>query len=114
MEALVRWEHPTRGLRPPSEFIPVAEENGLIVQLGQWVLEAACRQARIWQTQYPEHSGLVIAVNLSGRQFTQPNLADMVAQTLKATGLDPRCLELEITESIALGSTEATVATLRS
>jgi diguanylate cyclase (GGDEF)-like protein len=100
MEALVRWQHPERGLIPPGEFIPFAEETGLIVPLGNWVLQAACVQNRAWQQRGIDN--LVIAVNISGVQFQQSDLVETVAQALKLSGLAPRCLELEITESVVM------------
>ncbi|MGH2831239.1 MAG: putative bifunctional diguanylate cyclase/phosphodiesterase, partial [Solirubrobacteraceae bacterium] len=108
VEALIRWQHPQRGLIPPMDFIPVAEQTGQIVPLGKWVLATACRQARDWQAQ-----GLRVrmAVNLSARQFAAPDLVDFVARTLKETGLDPSLLELELTESV-LVEDEASVGIL--
>jgi diguanylate cyclase (GGDEF)-like protein/PAS domain S-box-containing protein len=111
LEALLRWQHPRRGLVSPATFIPVAEETGLIVPIGQWVLEEACRQVRVWQDQYPTVPPLVMSVNLSGRQFQHPNLVADVARTLRETGLDPHCLKLEITESLLMRDVEAAVAT---
>ena len=99
-EALVRWRHPERGLVPPMEFIPVAEEMGLIVPIGQGVLHEACRQLREWQRRFPRTEPLAMAVNLSPKQFTQPNLVTHVADALSQHGLPPRCLRLEITESM--------------
>ncbi len=110
-EALVRWEHPDRGLLAPAEFIPIAEETGLIVELGRWVLKQACEQARIWQQANPEVE-LGIAVNLSPRQFRDPRLIDDVAAALVGTGLDAHALTLEITESVLLDDREAAVACL--
>jgi len=99
-EALVRWNHPERGRVSPGEFIPMAEEMGLIAPLGEWVLETACRQTKAWQTQgLPP---LRVAVNLSARQFEQKNLTERVSQILKETNLDPKCLELELTEGLIL------------
>jgi diguanylate cyclase (GGDEF)-like protein len=98
-EALVRWEHPERGLVQPADFIPVAEETGLIVPMGRWVLFEACRQAREWQSLYPREDPLSISVNLSARQFSQPGLVDQIAQALESTGLVPSSLRLEITEA---------------
>ncbi|HLO48457.1 MAG TPA: EAL domain-containing protein [Kamptonema sp.] len=99
-EALVRWQHPDRGLVSPSSFISLAEETGLIIPLGSWVLREACRQTRAWQLQFPCDSPLSISVNLSGQQFSQPDLIDKFKQILQDTGLDGRSLKLEITESV--------------
>lgn len=106
MEALVRWQHPEWGLVSPAKFIPLAEETGLIVPLGEWVLQRAAAQNKAWQ-----EAGLPpvrVAVNLSARQFLQPDLVGMVAQVLQATGLSPQCLELEITETVAMRDAEFT------
>jgi diguanylate cyclase (GGDEF)-like protein/PAS domain S-box-containing protein len=105
-EALVRWQHPERGLVMPGEFIQLAEESGLILRIGEWVLREACRRAQ------RAGRGLQVSVNLSPRQFNDPKLAETVAQALEETGLAPRLLELEITESTAMQHTEATLATL--
>jgi diguanylate cyclase (GGDEF)-like protein/excisionase family DNA binding protein len=112
LEALVRWQHPTRGLVPPLSFIPLAEETGLIIPLGRWVLETACRQARAWRDAMPL-SGLVMSVNLSARQFTQPDLVDQVAAILAETGLPAHLLELEITETVLMDQSEAGTRALR-
>ncbi|MCC6329258.1 MAG: EAL domain-containing protein, partial [Acidobacteria bacterium] len=98
-EALIRWDHPTRGILPPSEFIPIAEENGLIFKLGQWTVQESCRQMREWQQLYPKAENLTVAVNLSSKEFRQPELAEKVAASLRSTGLPGKCLKLEITES---------------
>jgi diguanylate cyclase (GGDEF)-like protein/PAS domain S-box-containing protein len=113
MEALVRWQHPVRGLVPPSEFISLAEESGLILPLGQWVLHEACRQVREWQQEVPGASELMVSVNLSPRQFKHPQLLDDIKCALENTGFAPHCLKLEITESVGLDNTEATVNTLK-
>ena len=111
-EALVRWKHPKRGLIAPSEFIPVAEEMGLIVPLGQWVLEQACRQAALWRAEYPIDGAVTMGVNLSPRQFQQPNLVENVERALHKAGLAPESLKLEITEGVAMRDAEATIVTL--
>jgi diguanylate cyclase (GGDEF)-like protein/PAS domain S-box-containing protein len=114
MEALVRWEHPERGLLTPKGFVPVAEESGLIVPIGRMVLEKACRQAQAWQERYATEEPLVMCVNISARQFQHPELAQDVARVLQQTGLEPRCLQLEITESVVMEDVESTLDTLRS
>jgi diguanylate cyclase (GGDEF)-like protein len=113
-EALVRWQDPKRGLRPPNEFIPVAEQTGLIVPLGQWVLETACRQLARWSQHWPEADGLHMAVNLSAQQFAQPHLITSVDQALMTTGLSGRHLRLEITEGTLLANEEIAFHTLHS
>ncbi len=113
LEALARWRHPTRGLLPPAEFIPLAEETGLIVPLGRQVLAEACRQARAWQAASPRDPSVLVCVNLSARQFAHPGLVGDVARALEASGLAPGSLGLEITESAAMSAAEATLATLR-
>jgi EAL domain-containing protein (putative c-di-GMP-specific phosphodiesterase class I) len=110
MEALLRWEHPEHGLLQPAEFIPLAEESGLIVPVGEWALEEACRQNQEWMTAGFEP--LVVAVNLSLRQFQQQHVEDVTARILRATGLDPSLLELEVTESLAMQDPERVCATL--
>ncbi len=111
MEALVRWEHPERGTVFPAEFIPYAEETGLIVPIGEWVLRTACAQNKAWQDAgFPP---LRVTVNLSARQFQQKDLVETVDRILKETGLDPRWLELEITETVAMQDVEHTISTLR-
>lgn len=114
-EALVRWEHPQRGLISPGEFIPLAEETGSIVPLGAWVLREACRQFAAWQAQFPDATQagqLKISVNLSGKQFLQIDLVEQVDRILKETGLDPICLKLEITESVLMKDTQSAIETL--
>ncbi|MBT8228231.1 MAG: EAL domain-containing protein [Dactylosporangium sp.] len=112
VEALVRWQHPTQGLTGPSEFIPLAESTGLIVPLGRWVLQRACAQAVAWQRAWPIASGLRVSVNLSARQFQYSGLVEDVAKVLRTTGITPSSVVLEITESLLMLDTEATVATL--
>jgi diguanylate cyclase (GGDEF)-like protein/PAS domain S-box-containing protein len=112
MEALVRWQHPTRGLLPPIEFIGVAEESGLIVPLGRWVLTEACRQTASWRAEYPEASGLTVSVNLSTRQLLESNLVRQVREVLEETGLDPSALVLEITEGSLMQDVTATAVKL--
>jgi diguanylate cyclase (GGDEF)-like protein/PAS domain S-box-containing protein len=112
VEALVRWDHPQRGIIFPDEFIPVAEATGLIVPLGEWVLGEACRQTHSWHVEHPDLARLTVAVNLSGRQITQSDLVSVVANILADTGLDPAQLVLEITESVVMRDAAFTVATL--
>ena len=100
MEALLRWQHPVLGSVPPSKFIPMAEENLVIHNLGQWVLATACRQAAVWQAMSPRP--IKLAVNVSPMQLSHPRLVDMVARSLREARLSPSCLELEITESSLL------------
>ena len=111
VEALLRWNHPKRGLIHPSEFIMLAEETGLIVPIGQWVLETACRQAKFWQD--TGMTNLSIAVNLSGRQFRRQDLVQKVGDALESSGLSPEHLELEITESAIMDNAEESVRTLQ-
>ncbi len=110
VEALLRWRHPEKGLLGPSEFISLAEVTGLAVPMSSWILRSACAQARAWQASHPR---LIVAVNLSARQFQQPDLVETVKAALEDTGLLPRCLDLEITETNAMQNAEATIATLR-
>ncbi len=112
MEALVRWVHPERGLLLPDDFIPLAEETGLIVDIGELVLAEACRKTKEWQARFPAELPLAVCVNLSARQFREPNLTKTIRRILSETELDPTCLHIEITESTAMGDAPATVATL--
>jgi diguanylate cyclase (GGDEF)-like protein len=111
MEALVRWQHPEMGLVCPAEFIPLAEDTGLITPIGEWVLRTACAQSRTWQDE--GLAPLRVAVNLSARQFQQQDLSDMVVRILQETGLDSHDLELELTESSIMKNAESAVSTLR-
>jgi diguanylate cyclase (GGDEF)-like protein/PAS domain S-box-containing protein len=111
-EALVRWQHPVRGLISPLDFIPVAEEGGQIVQIGQWVLREACLQIQRWQEKFPADRPLYMTVNLSARQFTQPDLIDQIRDILTETGVNPGYLTLEITESMVMDNFESAAAML--
>jgi diguanylate cyclase (GGDEF)-like protein/PAS domain S-box-containing protein len=102
VEALVRWQHPSRGLLAPGEFIPVAEDSGMIVALGEWVLREACRQVRTWQHDAQGTAALSLAVNVSPRQLADPHFCEVVGHALQSSGLDPGLLCLEITESTAV------------
>jgi diguanylate cyclase (GGDEF)-like protein len=109
-EALVRWEHPERGPVSPDEFIPLSEETGLITEIGHWVLHEACRQMRQWQVSLQRP--LTLSVNLSGKQFIQPNLIGQIRSILEETNFDPRWLKLEITESVVMENAEAATSML--
>jgi EAL domain-containing protein (putative c-di-GMP-specific phosphodiesterase class I) len=113
VEALIRWQRPESGLVPPAEFINVAEETGIIVPIGEWVLREACRQMKAWQDGGLLASDMPISVNISGRQFDQGNLIGMVTAALRDNDLPPDCLELEITESTMMRSTERSSAVLK-
>ena len=108
-EALLRWPHPQRGMVPPNEFIHLAEDTGLIIPLGHWVLQTACTQLRLWSLQaHTRH--LTLAVNVSARQFRQPEFADSVLQVLQDTGAPAHLLKLELTESLLVNDVEDTIA----
>jgi EAL domain-containing protein (putative c-di-GMP-specific phosphodiesterase class I) len=111
-EALVRWQHPERGLVSPADFVPIAEETGLIVPIGMWVLGEACRRARQWQLEIPSAADLVMSVNLSPRQFQHPTLVEDIVRILRETGLAPQHLELEITEGAVMADPDSARATL--
>jgi len=111
MEVLLRWEHPVHGSIPPSRFIGLAEEMGLIIPIGAWVIRTACLQTKRWQMD--GFSDLRVAVNLSPRQFTQKGLAQSIADVLKSTGLEPKYLELELTESMIMNDVDNAVLILQ-
>jgi len=113
VEALVRWNHPTRGLLGPLEFIHIAEDTGVIVPLGLWVLGQACRQTVAWRAEHPEASDLRVSVNLSTRQLLEPDLVARVSQILEASELEPTALTLELTEGSLMQKIEETVTKLR-
>jgi diguanylate cyclase (GGDEF)-like protein/PAS domain S-box-containing protein len=110
LEALIRWRHPSMGLVRPDRFIHLAEETGLIVPIGSWVLRTACRQSRDWQ--HAGYGPLRIAVNLSARQFAQPGLVREIERVLEETGLSPACLEIELTESLVMEDVEGAIRTM--
>jgi EAL domain-containing protein (putative c-di-GMP-specific phosphodiesterase class I) len=108
-EALVRWDHPQRSIVAPGDFIPLAEETGLILPLGDWVLEAACKQIVSW-TEQEKPVNISVAVNISARQLRQPDFVKKVLAALDRTGADPQCLELELTESMLADNIEDVIA----
>jgi diguanylate cyclase (GGDEF)-like protein/PAS domain S-box-containing protein len=112
-EALIRWNHPTRGAIPPGKFVEVAEETGLIIPMGRWVLREACTRARDWRGRVPDGRPLQISVNLSARHFQDPSLLEDVQQALNDSGLEPWALTLEITESVLMHTSEANLTRLR-
>ncbi len=112
IEALIRWQHPRLGLIAPAQFIHTAEETGLIVPMGRWVLEEACRQVYQWQSEREDDIRLELSVNLSARQLQQPNLVAEIAEVLQKTGLNPMNLKLEITESVAMSDAEGMLTRL--
>jgi len=111
-EALLRWIHPSRGIVSPLEFISVAEETGLIIPMGQWVLNQACRQTREWQKRYPQKPPITISVNLSPKQFMQRDLIDQISLALDSGGLSPASLKVEITEGMVMQNVESTMQML--
>ena len=112
-EALVRWQHPERGYISPMDFIPVAEETGLIIPLGEWVLREACRQMQRWQKLFPSDTPLFISVNLSSKQFGQSDLIEKAATIFHETGINPRTIKLEITESVVMENIETATEMLK-
>jgi EAL domain-containing protein (putative c-di-GMP-specific phosphodiesterase class I) len=109
-ESLIRWNHPTKGLIYPDEFIYIAEETGLIVPIGKWVLLTACNQLKQWSMEYPD---ITIAVNLSARQFKDREIVKLIYDVIEETGINPKKLELEITETVALDDIEYTISTIQ-
>ena len=112
-EALIRWNHPERGLISPLDFIPVAEETGLIVSLGEWVLNEACQQLQIWQKEYPERPFLQMSVNLSAKQFFQTDLIGQIKNLLNNININPHSLKLEITESTVMGNVDKGISLMK-
>ena len=110
VEALLRWQHPTKGLIPPLDFIPIAEETGLIAKIGEWVLQTACRQSKLWQD--AGLAPLFMAVNLSARQFHHQNLLTVISEVVEKSGMDPKNLVLEITETVAMKNADYTIQVL--
>jgi diguanylate cyclase len=107
-EALLRWNHPTRGLISPVDFIPIAEETGLILPIGRWVMRQALQQLRKWTDQFPEAADLTMSVNVSARQFTDPKLSELIVDTLRAVGVAPKRLNLEVTETALMPHPDVT------
>ena len=111
-ESLVRWNHPQRGLIPPSEFVPVSEETGLIVPMTLWILRNSCQQMVEWQRKYPDNADMVVSVNLSGKHFAQKNLVEQIKLILDETQINPACLKLELTESAVMENAERVISML--
>jgi diguanylate cyclase (GGDEF)-like protein/PAS domain S-box-containing protein len=112
-EALVRWEHPQRGMVSPAEFVPIAEETGVMIALGQWVLREACRQMAAWSAAFPDMVNLSISVNLSRHQLQQVDLVEDVERVLQETGLDPHRLKLEVTETVLMDDPDFSTSVVR-
>ncbi|MEP6902129.1 MAG: EAL domain-containing protein [Actinomycetota bacterium] len=112
-EALMRWQHPQRGIVPPYEFIPVAEETNMIVPMTLWILRKSCTQLVSWQARSPLNTSLVMSVNLSGKHFSQPDIVEQIRLIIKETGVNPACLKLEITESAVMENAENTILMLK-
>ncbi|PZV06005.1 MAG: diguanylate cyclase [Leptolyngbya sp.] len=111
-EALVRWHNPQKGFISPGEFIPVAEETGLIVPIGYWIFKTACEQIALWQAQFPAATPLMMSINLSPGQFAQPNLVEQISEILNTTAIQPETIKLEITESMVAENVEAAIGVL--
>ena len=114
LEALVRWQHPERGLVHPADFIPIAEETGLIVPMGRWVLNEACRQIKEWQLAHPRDEPLSIGVNLSAKQFSQPDIVEQISGAIAASGIEARSLRIEITEAAIIDKAKSAAGLLQS
>jgi diguanylate cyclase (GGDEF)-like protein len=112
-EALMRWNHPQRGIVPPTEFIPIAEDTGLIIDLTLWILRKSCNQMIEWQKKSPLNESLVISVNLSGKHFAQTDMIEQIRRIINETGINPACLKLEITESAVMGNAEKAITLLK-
>ena len=112
LEALVRWDHPERGLLDPDEFVPMAEESGVVVPMGELVLEEACRRAVEWQREFPRTSPLAVSVNLSGRQLRRPDLHEVIEQALEESGLSASSLGLDITETVYISALDTNTVAL--
>ncbi|MBD1876286.1 EAL domain-containing protein [Nodosilinea sp. FACHB-131] len=112
-EALVRWQHPTRGLLPPGEFIHIAEASGLIIPLGWWVLTEACRQMQVWTEQYPAMAEFTVSVNMSSKQFSQQNIVERIQKILNDTGFAANRLKIELTEGVLIDHSDSIIATLQ-
>jgi EAL domain-containing protein (putative c-di-GMP-specific phosphodiesterase class I) len=113
LEALVRWEHPERGLLLPDEFVPIAEESELILQLGAWTMREACEQAQRWRAEFGYRAPLPVSVNVSARQLAQADLPASVSQVLVETGLSPADLAIEVTETALIEDASVAAASLR-
>ena len=112
VETLVRWQHPERGVVAPANFIAIAEETGLIVPLGWWVLRESCRQTRRWQERFPSDPPLWISVNMSGKLFMKSTMVDELLGILEETGLEPRDLRIEVTENVVMDHADLAVRNL--
>jgi EAL domain-containing protein (putative c-di-GMP-specific phosphodiesterase class I) len=112
-EALMRWHHPELGIVPVPEFIHIAEETGMILPMGRWVLSTACSQAVTWQQRFPHASKLGISVNMSAKEFLAPDFLSCIKGTLTQTGLDPECLRIEVTENVLMRETDEARDTLK-
>jgi EAL domain-containing protein (putative c-di-GMP-specific phosphodiesterase class I) len=111
-EALIRWNHPAHGSVAPNEFISVAEETGLIIKIGRWILEEACRQTKEWQDRFPDYSDLSVSVNLSAKQLMHPTMRSQIEDVLRQTALNPKRLKLEVTESTVIERSETALKVL--